>query len=399
MAGTSCNGTYVCYANDKVLIAGNGDPTNNILYSKFTRWAPAKAGVSSSSPPPITPTLSASITSICYGNGMYVAVNINSIWYSVDGITWWAAYPHNNGPPFGKGSFCPNTVCYGNGTFIAVGSGPTSNIWYSKNGRAWAPVIGTPFGGDGTGFAACFDNGKFVAVGMGLHSICYSTDGKRWQNITGISESFHGRSICYGGGKFVTVGEYPSNTNNVWFSPDGITWGFSAISITIPKAVCYGGGKFVAVGAGTNTISYSSDGESWTTISGPFSPPPFESVTDTDTGIVTTYPASTNSVCYGNGIFVAVGTRENVAYSSDGAVWTIGSGYSQSGTPFSRSRGGLQGPVSMVDGVSVCYTGTRFVAIGSGGANIWYSNNGSAWAIMASTSITGSGSGSGSGSR
>ena len=59
-------------------------------------------------------------------------------------------------------------------------------------------------------------------------------------------------------------------------------------------SVCYGNGMFVAVAQNTNIAVYSTDGITWTQ---------------------TTMPVSNNwySVCYGNGKFVAVAYNSNVA--------------------------------------------------------------------------------------
>ena len=116
------------------------------------------------------------------------------------------------------------------------------------------------------------------------------------------------------------------------------------------QSVCYGNGKYVAVSGGisTTTMAYSTDGISW---------------------IEGSMPTNTfwQSVCYGNGKYVAVADSTNImlninnmAYSTDGINWTGGS------MPTNTSW------------QSVCYGNDKFVAIGA--SNIMaYSTDGISW--------------------
>ena len=93
------------------------------------------------------------------------------------------------------------------------------------------------------------------------------------------------------------------------------------------NSVCYGNGKFVAVAANSNIAAYSTDGITWTQ---------------------TTMPVSEYwySVCYGNGKFVAVTGSSNIAaYSTDGITWT------RATLPASKYW------------ISVCYGNGKFVAV------------------------------------
>ena len=113
-------------------------------------------------------------------------------------------------------------------------------------------------------------------------------------------------------------------------------------------SVCYGNGKYVAVVySNSNIIAYSTDGISWTQ---------------------GTMPSSTNwtSVCYGNGKYVAVAWNSNImAYSTDGISWTEGN------MPSSQYW------------ESVCYGNDKYVAIASNIDNntniVAYSTNGIQW--------------------
>ena len=131
------------------------------------------------------------------------------------------------------------------------------------------------------------------------------------------------------------------------YSTDGISW----TEGTMPssqrwQSVCYGNGKFVAV-SGSNTnlsniMAYSTDGISWTEGNMPSS-------------------QSWHSVCYGNGKFVAVADNPNVmAYSTDGISWT-------------------QGKMPSVGWSSVCYGNGKYVAVAYNFATMAYSTDGISW--------------------
>ena len=114
------------------------------------------------------------------------------------------------------------------------------------------------------------------------------------------------------------------------------------------QSVCYGNGKFVAVASYTTTMAYSTDGINWTQGNMPSS-------------------KSWNSVCYGNGKYVAVANTFNstdiMAYSTDGISWT-------------------QGTLPSRAWYSVCYGNDKYVVISFGGitSNIMaYSTDGISW--------------------
>ena len=116
------------------------------------------------------------------------------------------------------------------------------------------------------------------------------------------------------------------------------------------NSVCYGNGKYVAVATNlSNIMAYSTDGISWTQ---------------------GTLPSSRNwtSVCYGNGKFVAVdggsGSTNIMAYSTDGISWTQGT------LPSKKNWS------------SVCYGDGKYVTVAGGGTttNIMaYSTDGISW--------------------
>ena len=149
------------------------------------------------------------------------------------------------------------SVCYGNGKFVAAAQN-TNIAAYSTDGITWTQAT-MPASADW--FSVCYGNGKFVAVAQNTNIAAYSTDGITWTQTT-MPDSKYWFSVCYGNGKFVAVAQ---NTNIAAYSTDGITW----TQTTLPasnywSSVCYGNGKFVAVAQNTNVAVYLKDSfDSW----------------------------------------------------------------------------------------------------------------------------------------
>lgn len=236
-------------------------------------------------------------SSVCYGNGKFVASSDSDAAYSTDGVNWTQTTM--------PASVSWDSVCYGNGKFVAVAYGSSSNnstvAAYSTDGITWTQTT-LPTGTRYWTYVF-YGDGKFVALASNYSAVAaYSTDGINWTQTT-LPADVSWYSGCYGNGKFVAV-----SSDVIAYSTDGINW----TQATIPTGVsglnlaCYGNGTFVAIrNYNSNIAVYSTDGINWTQ---------------------TTLPATANwsSVCYGNGKFVAVTTTNNnvVACSTDGISWT-----------------------------------------------------------------------------
>ncbi|MCL2025675.1 MAG: hypothetical protein FWG92_02590 [Leptospirales bacterium] len=213
------------------------------------------------------------------------------------------------------------------------------------------------------------DNAKyyFVAIsrstGNGTKG-AYSEDGKEWVSIESPTLESQGTAwygICYGKDKFVIVG-----VNTGVYSHDGLDWHkietlkVEEAPYTVYNSVCYGDGMFVAVSS-TNRIAYSEDGIEWQQ--------------KTLDGGLDDYVWQ--SVCYGKdkssrGMFVAVGnagsdTGTRVAYSYDGIGWNV--------------KDGLLSPFSWV---SVCNGEGKFAALATKSSSpdtdvIAFSDDGLEW--------------------
>lgn len=232
----------------------------------------------------------------------------------------------------------------------------------------------------------CYGGGKFVAVGDNLAA--YSTDGINWTEVT-LPESVYVYSVCYGDGRFVAVGHGLDGNGAAAYSDDGINWTRGLMAPGYFIGVCYGNGTFVAFGA--NLLAVSEDGNAWAAVglgSGSF---------------------HGASVCYGNGKFVAVGHMywggtgglriEGYAYYSENGInWTetviaaepwrdvcygngkfvaVGAGaaaYSTDGMNW------VEANVPSVGGFAVCYGNNRFIAVG-GNWHIVHSEDGATWTM------------------
>ena len=154
--------------------------------------------------------------------------------------------------------------------------------------------------------------------------------GLRWECVEAASETFYKRNkVVY---NWELRGLDPD------FVVDGLPSGNMLLLTRVPTVMpqtyeqwisCYGDGKFVAVSGRTNIAAYSTDGINWTQ---------------------TTLPTGVRgySVCYGNGKFVTVVNNVDkaiTAYSTDGINWT------QTTLPANGSW------------ASVCYGNGKFVTL------------------------------------
>jgi len=264
--------------------------------------------------------------SVCYGNGIFVAVASNEVdncvMTSPDGITWTS----QNTQTFASW----NSVCYGNGLFVAVASSGIGNrVMTSPDGITWTLRTSAA---DNNWNSVCYGNGLFVAVassGTG-NRVMTSSDGITWTLRTSAADN-NWNSVCYGNGLFVAVASSGVG-NRIMTSTDGITWTLRVSPADHSwTSVCYGKGMFVAVGLSYRVMT-SIDGLIWEIESSPGD-------------------YSWTSVCYGNGLFVAVASSGayRVMTSPDGITWI------------------LRYSVASLDWTSVCYGNGMFVAVAATG--------------------------------
>jgi len=273
--------------------------------------------------------------SVCYGNGLFVAVastgTLNRVMTSFNGKNWTIQTTPSPDKVW-------QSVCYGNSLYVAVassGGDPDSRAMTSPDGETW--TIQTTPAASGAWKSVCYGKGLFVAVassGTGNNRVMTSPDGETW-TMQAAAEALSWTSVCYGNGLFVAVAYSGAVGSRAMFSSDGETWTMSSSTEGIPwSSVCYGNGLFVAVAesdVGTGRVMTSPDGDVWT----------IQTV-----GITLSW----QSVCFGNGFFLAVadsGAHNSIIISPDGELWKIAPS------------------VSAITWTEVCYGEGFFVAVAS----------------------------------
>lgn len=240
--------------------------------------------------------------SVCYGNGVYVAVGSaagsGNIMISTDALSWTKI----NHPAMRIENW--NAITFANGLFVAVGANGANAT--SQNGSVW--TVGTYIGS--TLLSVCYGNGLFVAVGSGTTRIAISSNGVNWSSATSPA-AITWTSVCWGAGQFLAVSS-AAVVGQVITSPDGVAWTLQSTAAVLPnplQSVCYGNGIYVAVansGAAGTRLIFSYNGVGWGNGAG-------------------APDISWASVCYYNGLFVAcaiTGTANRIMVSSNGIAWT-----------------------------------------------------------------------------
>ena len=300
---------------------------------------------------------------LAYNGSKWVAVGsggASSVAWSNDGITW---YPSVSGNVIVSGATNGSGVAW-NGVRWVICSTGTNALAYSSDGNTWYPAASGA--GAGTtiftnGYAVAWNGVIFVACGSGNNKLAYSTDGITWTGSTSGNATFttEARAVVWTGIRWVAGGD----ANNILgYSPDGITWTGSASGNAIttgygwgmtvntkrPNAITFPQNLQVACGSGQNTLSYSSDGVSWTAVTG-------------STSIFSTAGRGTAWNGY-NWVAVGQGTANTIAISADGVAWT-----------------GLGSAIFTTAGYRVTWNGSRWIAVGAGTNGIAYSPDGYTW--------------------
>jgi len=332
---------------------------------------------------------------LAYSNTMWVGVgtgNGNSIAYSNDGLTWVG---------LGNSVFTTGNRVAWNGTvWVAVGSGNNNTIAYSTNGIQWTG-LGSIFNTQGNGIG--WNGSMWIAVGDGTTTTntAYSLDGITWSYaINTINTTIN--NVLYANNKWISLGGSSAS-----YSYDGINW---TMTVSSPfsingNSISYNGSVWTAAGQGSSSIVNSYDGINWVSApSSPFSnygtdvatnfqvpPKPYiqHPTIAVSTGTTKMHyspdgiiwqPLNTNvfstqaNRCFWNGsIWVACGSGGNtLAYSNDGVNWT-GLGI----VGISTTDLGATALASKMNGI--CYNGKIWVAVGSGYYTIAYSYDGLNW--------------------
>lgn len=234
-------------SDDRFLAVGG---SSSFFSPRGIQWSPGANGLAS-----------ADLTGVAAGNTRFVAVDYTGNTYiSSDGTDW--TYEADNGAGL-------SGIAYGAGRFVAVG--PAGNILTASS----VAIGDIPWTSADAGVsqdlnAVAFCYVQFVAVGAG-GIILTSSDGGQAGSWTVADPGTNGDvanlyGVTYGDGEYVAVGLGGSSSQNgtILASPDGQNW--SIVVSNAPdntlRSVAYGNGLFVAVGDNGWT-EISRDGLSW----------------------------------------------------------------------------------------------------------------------------------------
>jgi hypothetical protein len=215
------------------------------------------------------------LLSVTHGNGVFVAVGTDGVLLSSsDGMTWTT---RESGVITHLA-----TVTFGSGLFVVTGS---KVILTSSDGVSWARQTSSVT----LSHHIVYGNGHFFVLGYSTNSLI-SLDGTNWiAQATDLSSEPTLYALGFGGGRFIFIDAYV----DVYTSHDAVHWRRQATLTGIrQRAIAYGSGHFVTGSGGQ--MNYSRDGRVWTSVTGAF---------------------PLGDICYGNGTFVAVGYLQAIVQS------------------------------------------------------------------------------------
>jgi len=227
----------LCSDNDTLLMALSS--TGALLLSVDGKhWIPSYIS---------DPSATDKWTSICYGNGKYVAVNAGDdpqgyVAYSTDGIDWYYVDPD----PLLEHPW--QAICYGNGMFVAVSL--DGSIMYSTNAETWTVTEVFDHETD-VWLHIAYGDGVFIATAMSdIPQIIRSEDGINW-NVIDVPSGSVCRKINYGDGVWVIIskGVITPSDHLIMSTDSGLTW-VNVLSSSVEgtwEHISYDGGRFVGL--------------------------------------------------------------------------------------------------------------------------------------------------------
>ena len=241
--------------------------------------------------------------SLCYGNGLFVAVSDGTtnpgVMTSTDGRVW---FSETAAPSTGNAW---RGVAYGNGLYVAIAS--NGSIMRRSTGSTTWTAVRTDTVVRWTSIA--YGNNLFVAVSSDNAVLVGDNTATTWTTNTGIANQTW-NSVAFSGTTFVAVASSGAGIR-VATSTNGSTWTSRRTPADLAwKTIGYGNGTFVALAdAGAYRIMTSDDdGVTWSLRTNPVS-------------------LSWKSVAYGDSLWIAVasdGVGNGIMTSTDnGRTWTV----------------------------------------------------------------------------
>lgn len=296
------------------------------------------------------------LNGVVFANNTFVYAGSGEIGVSSNGKAW-----RNSSWTFGlKKEYQVNTVKYTNGLFL-IGGYPyntTVTISYSSDGIKWYSSLVSDQYNEYV-YSIAYGNGVYI-VGTDAGKIWTSPDLETWtQQSSPTTSAILGAE--FGNGLFVIA-----STAGVWTSPDGITWASRSVSNFSITSIGYNslsfvGGYFFLTSYGDATsyraLAYSHDGITWST-----SPDLFPSGIDLN-----------GKVAYGNNLYVVGGTGGQIWVSSNRENWV---------NSVTSASGGVFG--SGLICYSITFSNGLFVACGASN-KLAYSRDGYTWVKISSS--------------
>lgn len=254
LPGSAARTPMIAFGGGKFVIAGKGEPTNEVYYSTDgVNWSTATL--------PVT----AYWSGIAYGNDKFILTNEQDsayspskfVLYSTNGVNWYSAsLPTSYGVSVAA-------VFYGN-KFLAFGTLDdgryTGVCLYSTNGTSWSYTTNLPFSITDYMFAAYGNNRWVLHIGGGGTTYYHSTDGTTWTEaempyqITENGTPYYCGygPMAFGNGKFLAVPHGNATQRDFTStSTDGLTWAGSALDSQDPLSgfqyLAYGNGRWGAI--------------------------------------------------------------------------------------------------------------------------------------------------------
>lgn len=240
---------------------------------------------------------SAQISSIAYGNGIFMALGwgTNNYFISVNGSDWTEyAFPAGD-----FAAYAWTQVTYGNGLFVLKSyvAGP-NHIKYSSDGITWSNAVALPNGYNWADLSWVFDR-FFISTG---YRLMYSTDLVNWTLSDTTATSY--TRPAFGAGLFVRFGG--AGGTDVKTSPDAITWTLhaAALPIGVFYPPVFGNNIFFVNKLGTANGVVSADGIAWSQVALPIA---------NSYGVLQFFQGA---------FYLASGIENRILKSPDGSNWT-----------------------------------------------------------------------------
>lgn len=232
-----------------------------------------------------------------------------TIFTSTDGMNW----TQQTSPSPATVNYSFGSSTYQNSTYFIVGGTDLAATYVatSPNGTTWTTqgvVGGTPT------LATCDSQPGRIVATSGLRTQFSNATGTSWSPSATLFPGTQGRNMIFAGGLYWCGCNISSTQSRILTSPDGSNW-TSQVTFTGPSAITdFAVNNTLLVVTGNNGfIANCNTGNPslWNVVSNPFAA-----------------NANIRSVAYGNGKYVAVGSKGsgtiNNAYSGDGSTWIAG---------------------------------------------------------------------------